>query len=212
MSSKQRYGRDREYLAGALHEQDAKPDPLEQFLIWLDDAMRSGMPDPTAMALATADAEGRPSVRMVLMKDAGVEGITFFSNYRSKKGMDLTVNPQAAIVFFWPALDRQVRVEGRVEKTSKAVSDAFFESRPRGSKLASVISPQSAAIPGREYLEEKFNVMAGNDIDPVRPDHWGGYILKPEIYEFWQGRANRMNDRIQYVQDGGAWKIRRLAP
>lgn len=195
-----------------MHEQDVKPDPLEQFLIWLDDAMRSGMPDPTAMALATADDLGRPSVRMVLMKDAGVEGITFFSNYLSKKGMDLAVNPQAAIVFFWPALDRQVRVEGRVEKTSKADSDAFFDSRPRASRLASVISPQSAIIPGRDYLEDKFKEMVDREDDIVRPVYWGGYILKPETYEFWQGRANRMNDRIQYVQDGGAWKIRRLAP
>jgi len=212
MDNEKLFQQGREYLSGKLLEQDVNHDPMLQFTGWLDHAVNSGLPDPTAMALATAGADGQPSVRMVLLKDTTPEGFVFFTNYQSRKGIDLAENPYAALLFYWPLLDRQVRVEGRVEKTGSEVSDAFFSSRHHGSRVASLISPQSTVIPGREYLEKIFADMLEKQEKVTRPSHWGGYILKPLMYEFWQGRESRLNDRIQYVQVGGKWEIRRLAP
>lgn len=203
----------REYLAGELDEKDMLQEPYYQFMDWLEDAMRSGIDDPTAMALATADTSGYPSVRIVLLKDARPEGIVFFSNYESKKGKDLSVNPNASLLFFWGPLDRQIRITGRVEKTTDKESDEFFNSRPFTSRVSSIVSVQSSVVPDRNYLEKKFDKMASRGEDKIkRPEYWGGYIFIPDSYEFWQGRENRLNDRILYSLIEGVWEIRRLAP
>jgi pyridoxamine 5'-phosphate oxidase len=204
----------REYLSRYLEETDLLEDPYQQFMDWIEDAIRSGISDPTAMSLATADGSGKPTVRIVLLKDARPEGFVFYTNYDSRKGNDLLENPQASIMFFWPGLDRQVRAEGRIQRTCKHESDSFFDARPRNSRISSVVSPQSTVINDRQYLEEKYNEFKNliGDSPIKRPDNWGGYILKAESYEFWQGRENRLNDRLQYVLVDGLWKIRRLAP
>jgi len=204
----------REYLAGELLEENILKDPYLQFSYWLDEAILSGIDDPTAMALATSDASGKPSVRIVLLKDARPEGFVFFTNYQSRKAAELDDNPRATVMFFWPGLDRQVRIEGKIEKISIGESNEFFRSRPVGSRIASIISPQGEVIPARDFLEQKFREYSVtlDDENIERPDHWGGYILKPESYEFWQGRENRLNDRIQYILLDGRWKISRLAP
>ncbi len=204
----------REYLAGELLEKDLLSDPYYQFMDWLEDAMRSGIDDPTAMALATSGDSGRASVRIVLLKDARPEGLVFFSNYQSRKGLELDQNPQASVMFFWPGLDRQVRVEGSIEKVSSLESDEFFRSRPLESRISSLVSPQSREIPGREELERKFEEikLSLSDEEVIRPEFWGGYLLIPDRFEFWQGRENRLNDRILYALIEGEWKIRRLAP
>ncbi|MDT8394518.1 MAG: pyridoxamine 5'-phosphate oxidase [Bacteroidales bacterium] len=204
----------REYLSSEMNESDMLEDPFRQFMEWLEDATRSGIDDPNAMALATVDRAGQPSVRMVLLKDAREEGFVFYTNYESRKGQELEQNPNAAIMFFWPGLDRQIRIEGKIERTSADESDEFFDSRPLNSRISAVISPQSKVIPGRDFLEEKFNHY-GKPIDDQnlkRPDHWGGFILKPHRYEFWQGRESRLNDRIQYIKVEDEWSTSRLAP
>jgi pyridoxamine 5'-phosphate oxidase len=203
----------REYLNGELLEKDLLGDPYQQFMDWLEDAIRSGITDPTAMALATASSEGRPSLRIVLLKDASPDGLVFFTHYNSRKGEELEANPYAAVTFFWPCLDRQIRVEGRISKTSAEEANDFFNSRPLESRISSIVSPQSNEIPDREYLDEKFTELKSGDKTAIkRPDNWGGYILKPDSYEFWQGRENRLNDRLVYALVGGVWKIKRLAP
>lgn len=204
----------REYLSAEMNESDMLEDPFRQFMEWLEDATRSGIDDPNAMALATVDGAGRPSVRMVLLKDAREEGFVFYTNYESRKGQELAKNPNAAVMFFWPGLDRQIRIEGTVERTSLDESDEFFDSRPLNSRISAIISPQSKVIPGRDSLEEKFNDYRKliDDQNLKRPDHWGGFILKPLRYEFWQGRENRLNDRIQYTKVEDEWSISRLAP
>ena len=203
----------REYLSGELLEQDLLEDPHLQFLVWMEDAIRSGVDDPNAMALATTGAAGVPAVRIVLLKDARPGGLVFLSNYHSRKGHELNENPNAAALFFWPGLERQLRVEGVVERLPDADSDAFFEARPAESRIAAVVSQQSAVIPDREFLENEFKkYKQGFSGDIQRPGHWGGYILKPNSYEFWQGRENRLHDRLRYTFDGNNWKIERLAP
>jgi len=204
----------REYTAGELREEDINRDPHLQFLAWLDDAIGAGIMDPTAMALATADATGMPSVRMVLLKEVRETGLVFFSNYESRKGKELLHNPRASVVFYWPVLERQLRVEGIVEKLPEEESDTFFHSRPPESRYAAVVSRQSNDIPGRDVLLKDFEKIRLTEKDSVlqRPAYWGGYILKPVSYEFWQGREHRLNDRLAYYQDDEGWKIRRLAP
>lgn len=204
----------REYLAGELNEEDMLNDPHLQLLEWLEDAIQSRIEDPAAMALATSDANGKPSVRIVLLKEAKEDGLVFFSNYLSRKGKELDSNPQASVMFFWSGLERQLRIEGHIEKIPPKESDEFFNSRLLESRITSIISPQSETITGREYLSTKINVLkaSGNDTDFKRPAFWGGYILKPSSYEFWQGRENRLNDRIQYALNDGSWEISRLAP
>lgn len=204
----------REYLAAELKEEHMLEDPFLQFSEWLDDAMRSGISDPTAMSLATADASGRPSVRIVLLKGATSEGLVFLSNYTSRKAKELKKNTRAAALFFWPDLDRQIRIEGEVQKLDDGQSDEYFNARPRQSQIASIISDQSKEIESRQALDDKFSDMLDliGDEEIKRPAHWGGFILKPETYEFWQGRENRLNDRIEYFNEGKSWKIRRLQP
>lgn len=202
----------REYLAGELSKDNALGDPHLQFMEWLEDAIRSGIPDPTAMALATSRADGKPAVRIVLLKEAREEGFVFFSNYDSPKGKHLADNPNASIMFFWPGLERQLRIEGLVERIPESESDEFFDSRPLESRITSIISPQSKEIPGRGYLTGLADKLSDCEKDIKRPDHWGGYILKPSSYEFWQGRENRLNDRILYAMNNGTWEIKRLAP
>jgi len=203
----------KEYLSGELLEKDLLEDPHLQFQEWLEDAIRSGIDDPNAMSLATASSNGMPSVRIVLLKDARPEGLVFLTNYNSRKGNELEDNPYAAALFFWPGLERQVRIEGNISKLSAEESDRFFNARPPKSRIAAIISEQSSIIPGRTFIEEKFNSYdSGAENMILRPVYWGGYLLQPVSYEFWQGRENRLHDRLRYSFKENSWKIERLAP
>lgn len=201
-----------DYIAGALDEADAAADPFEQFTIWFNEAMGC-VPEPNAMILAAADADGRPSVRVMLLKGFSPEGFVFYTNYDSAKGRALTENPQAEILFFWQELQRQIRISGKVVRVSAAESDEYFQSRPLGSRLGAVASPQSDTVASRDILEERFRAAAAKYGDDVpRPEHWGGYRLIPDKIEFWQGRASRMHDRLLYRSVNGEWSMERLAP
>jgi pyridoxamine 5'-phosphate oxidase len=196
-----------------LSEGDVDADPLRQFHRWLAEAEAAGIRAPEAMALATAAADGAPSVRMVLLKGADERGFAFFSGYRSRKGRELAANPRAALLFSWDALGRQVRVEGGVTRMTEAESDAYFASRPRESRLAAWASPQSEPVRERATLEQAVADAAarfGNDVP--RPPGWGGYRLRPDRYELWQHRASRLHDRLVYELREGRWTLRRLAP
>lgn len=198
-----------------LFESAMSPDPVEQFRTWLADAAAAGLINPEAMTLATATPDGRPSARMVLLKGVDERGFVFFTNYESRKGAELEANPRAALVFYWAALERQVRVEGRVERTSAAESDAYFRSRPWGSRLGALASPQSRVIPSRDVLEQRVEELLCQypDHDIPCPSWWGGYRLIPVLIEFWQGQPNRLHDRLRYERrEDGGWDIRRLAP
>jgi pyridoxamine 5'-phosphate oxidase len=197
-----------------LLEASLDPDPIVQFQLWYKDAIDAEIPQANAMTLATADREGKPSARIVLMKNAEVRGFTFFTNYRSRKGRELEDNPCAALVFYWEALGRQVRVEGTVEKLPAAESDAYFASRPLENKLSSVASPQSEPV-SREELDLRYEELKQRYVTGTiaRPAHWGGYRVKPDRVEFWQRRFARMNDRVVYNRRrDGSWKMTRLAP
>ncbi|KAA3438152.1 pyridoxamine 5'-phosphate oxidase [Rufibacter hautae] len=191
-------------------------DPLQQFETWMQEALEAKADEPTAMTLSTADAHGRPTARVVLLKALQKEGFVFYTNYESRKGQQLLENPFAALTFFWPALERQVRVEGKVERVAPEMSDTYFHSRPRGSQIGAWSSPQSTAITDRsilESLEKEYSARFQNLEVIPRPEHWGGYLVKPERIEFWQGRQNRLHDRLLYEVDGHAhWHIQRLAP
>jgi pyridoxamine 5'-phosphate oxidase len=194
----------------------AAPNPLDQFKTWMQEAIAAKAEEPTALTLSTADAHGRPSARVVLLKGVDVNGFVFYTNYESRKGKQLLENPFAALTFFWPVLERQVRIEGRVERVSPETSDAYFHSRPRGSQIGAWSSPQSQPIPNRstlEQLEREYAAAYENLAAIPRPAHWGGYIVRPERIEFWQGRPNRLHDRLLYELDSaGDWRINRLAP
>ena len=187
---------------------------VEQFKAWLDEAFAAGLPEPTAMAIATADADGAPSNRMVLLKGVDDDGFVFFTNYESRKGRDLAANPRAALVFHWQALGRQVRVTGRVRKVSAAESDAYFASRPLGSRFSAAASPQSEVIGERAELERTVDELKARhpDGDIPRPRHWGGYRVRPETIEFWTHRDDRLHDRIRYRRTRGGWAVERLGP
>jgi pyridoxamine 5'-phosphate oxidase len=189
-------------------------DPMEQFAVWFREA-EADVALEQAMTLATADERGQPDARMVLLKGFGPDGFRFFTNYESSKGADLEANPYAALVIYWRELDRQIRVRGRVERLSSQDSDEYYASRPRDSRIASTVSPQSRPVE-REELDRLFHerVEELGDEDPVRPDHWGGYLVRPEEIEFWQGRYSRMHDRFLYTRKSGdeGWSIQRLAP
>ena len=203
-----------DYSLQSLDITDVAADPFQQFEKWLDDALKSQLLEPNAMILATATPDARPSARVVLLKGMGTEGFYFYTNYDSRKGAELAANPQAALCFNWLDLQRQVRIEGLVKKTSAAQSDAYFQTRPLKSQIGALASPQSQVIPNRGFLEENFLKVESNTEGSLeRPAHWGGYVLEPTLIEFWQGRRSRLHDRIQYSKmENGDWKIERLAP
>jgi pyridoxamine 5'-phosphate oxidase len=198
-----------------LSEAAADPDPMRKFEAWYADAVAADLPQPDAMALATVSPEGRPSARMVLLKQADQRGFVFFTNYDSRKGRELATNPYAALVFYWNALHRQVRIEGRVERLAATESDEYFATRPRGSQVAAVASRQSEPIDSRAVLENRVQELEKNygAGEVPRPDYWGGYRVVPSVIEFWQGRPNRLHDRLRYdrVPDG-SWSKVRLSP
>ena len=201
------------YTFGQLSEAELAPNPLPLFQIWFDQAVKAECPEPNSMTLATADASGNPSARIVLLKGADEAGFTFFTNYESQKGKELATRPHAALLFHWHELERQVRIKGIVDRVSTDESDAYFNSRPAASRIGTWASPQSAEIPNREFLEEaekRFSAEFGDK--PPRPAHWGGYRLHPTEIEFWQGRPSRLHDRIHYQLVGDQWRITRLAP
>jgi pyridoxamine 5'-phosphate oxidase len=199
--------------ARPLSEEDVDADPIRQFNAWLDEARAADVPLPEVMTLATADASGRPSARMLLLKSAGPEGFAFFTGYESRKGRDLEENPCGAIVVYWHALGRQVRVEGPVRRLSPEDSDAYFETRPPRSRAAAAASRQSEPIEDRRQLEAELERLLAEHGDAVpRPPHWGGYVLQPETIELWQHREDRLHDRLRYRREGNRWIVERLAP
>lgn len=204
----------REYILHQLNEEDTFNDPILQFNKWFTEAMDAQVYEPNAMTLATADASGKPAARVVLLKGFDESGLYFYTNYMSRKGEELAANPRAALVFFWHELERQVRVEGTVEKVPREVSEKYFHSRPYKSQISATISPQSREIHSKKMLEEEMEILestlAGKEV-PL-PDAWGGYLIRPHLFEFWQGRQSRFHDRIQYSFDGGIWTRVRLAP
>lgn len=204
-----------EYKQGILNEKDLPDDPFILFHRWMKEVLEAGIEEPTAMAISTVSGDGRPSSRMVLLKDLDDKGFVFFTHYNSRKGLEIAQNPYAAIVFFWKEIERQVRVEGRVVKILPEESDDYFAIRPLGSQVSAIISPQSKVIPSREYLEERVRrYLEIQDGLNQRPQEWGGYRVIPDRIEFWQGRQNRLHDRILYRQDtdSGSWIKERLAP
>ena len=202
-----------DYMKERLDEQDMQPGPIDQFHRWFEEARLAEIPEPNAMILSTADAEGRPCARTLLLKEYDDQGFVFFTNYESRKGQELAENPQACMLFMWLELQRQVRIEGRVEKVSAEESDAYFLQRPLGSRWGAHASPQSRVIAGRDVLEETLKAVQAQFGDtPPRPAHWGGYRVIAEKVEFWQGRSSRLHDRLVYVRDGEGWKVERLAP
>jgi len=205
----------RDYMLESLNEEGAAADPIKQFTFWWDEAVKSEIDEVNAMTLATATKDGLPSARIVLLKGYDEKGFVFFTNYNSDKGKELEANPHAALVFFWKELERQVRIEGMVEKISAAENDAYYFSRPTGSRIGAWASPQSQVISDRKIIENNFLAYEekfGTEFIP-RPEHWGGYSVKPKTIEFWQGRSSRLHDRILYTALNGAqWKKERLAP
>jgi pyridoxamine-phosphate oxidase len=205
----------KEYRNSQLNESDLLPDPFQQFNHWFQQALAAELPEPNAMTLATVNEDGHPSARIVLLKEMNSKGFVFFTNYQSRKGEELEKNPFGAIVFFWHELERQVRIEGKVEKISAEESDNYFHSRPRDSRIGAIASPQSKRIASRQLLEDKFSALIAQTADSFidRPIHWGGYVLIPQQIEFWQGRPNRMHDRLVYsLSDTGVWEQFRVAP
>ncbi|HEX6670020.1 MAG TPA: pyridoxamine 5'-phosphate oxidase [Gemmatimonadales bacterium] len=204
----------REYARARLDETDVSPDPFAEFARWFAEAQAAEAAEANAMVLATASPDGRPSARMVLLKGFDERGFVFFTDYRSRKGEELEANPYAALAFHWGELERQVRIEGTVTRTSPEESDLYYRTRPLGSRLGAWVSHQSRTIASREVLEAKLREVEqrfdGRDL-PL-PPHWGGYRVRPECFEFWQGRESRLHDRIRYLREGEGWRIGRLSP
>jgi pyridoxamine 5'-phosphate oxidase len=203
------------YSRGSLDAADVDRDPIRQFDTWFAQALDAQLPEPNAMTLATVDAQGRPSARIVLIKGVDARGFVFFTNYDSRKGREMAANPSASLLFHWIELERQVRIEGRIDKTSAEESDTYYASRPLGSRIGAWASDQSQPLANREALEAREREMTAKFGDnPPRPPHWGGYRLVPDVIEFWQGRPSRLHDRIVYSRAGadGPWRIERLAP
>jgi pyridoxamine 5'-phosphate oxidase len=204
----------RDYAKARLDESSVSADPIVEFARWFDEAVKAELHEPNAMTLATATADGTPSARIVLLKGFDERGFVFFTDYRSRKGTELAENPRAALVFYWPELERQVRIGGSTTQTDRPESEAYFRSRPRGSRLGAWISHQSQVIAGRQQLDERVPELErrypGDDV-PL-PPYWGGFRLRPESIEFWQGRASRLHDRIRYVRTDDRWRIERLSP
>ncbi len=204
-----------EYMAKSLTEKEVSPDPYKQFGKWFDEVLKAEIHEPNAMTLATVGPNNRPSARVVLLKGFDEQGFCFYSNYLSRKGKELNKNPFASIVFYWGDLERQVRIEGKIEKLSKERSEAYFHTRPVSSQLGTLVSMQSQLIPNRAFLEEKLTLAEQEYEGKVipKPAHWGGYRVMPFSIEFWQGRPSRLHDRLEYVlMEKGKWKIQRLAP
>ncbi len=206
----------RDYMLQSFDEADAAIDPFIQFNAWWEEATNAAIDEVNAMTLATITNEGKPAARIVLLKGYTEEGFTFFTNYNSSKGQEMANNHHVSLLFFWKELERQVRIEGVVQKISAADSDAYFFSRPAGSRIGAWVSPQSQVIPNRAFLEDNFKQVSEKYPDESmvpRPAHWGGYIVRPETMEFWQGRSSRLHDRLKYTIDAnGNWKRERLAP
>ncbi len=204
------------YTKHEFSETESQESPFKQFELWFDEAAKSGLIEPNAMALATATPDGKPSSRMVLLKGfSKTDGFVFYTNYHSRKGNELLANPQASLLFWWPPLERQVRVEGNIVIAPAAVSDAYFKNRPAGSRIGAAASPQSQVIASRAVLEEQYKALEQEFPygDITRPENWGGYMLQPTYFEFWQGRRSRLHDRIVYTpQAGDSWARQRLAP
>jgi pyridoxamine 5'-phosphate oxidase len=204
----------KEYTLNVFDEASVLPDPIMQFEEWLQEAIKAKIPEPNAMTLATSTFEGKPSARVLLLKAIGEQGFSFFTNYESRKSKNILQNPFGALVFYWAELERQVRVEGRIVRATDKESDSYFRTRPEGSKIGAWASPQSQVIPSRRYLEDLMDdfkeEFSGKTIK--RPPNWGGFNLQPTLIEFWQGRKNRLHDRIQYRLENGVWAIERLAP
>ncbi|QCP48409.1 pyridoxamine 5'-phosphate oxidase [Trinickia violacea] len=202
------------YALGSLDESDVDRDPIRQFDLWFKQAVDAKLPEPNTMTLATVDEHGRPSARIVLIKGVDERGFVFFTNYESRKGRDLAHNPHASLLFYWIELERQVRIEGAVVKTSAQESDAYFTSRPLGSRIGAWASDQSQVIANRTVLEAREREMSERyGENPPRPPHWGGYRLVPDTIEFWQGRPSRLHDRVLYTREPGSdWRISRLSP
>ncbi|GEP93064.1 Pyridoxamine 5'-phosphate oxidase [Chitinophaga terrae (ex Kim and Jung 2007)] len=205
----------KDYIQASLNEEDVAPSPFSQFDKWWKDAEKSEIDEMNAMTLTTSTVDGRPSARIVLLKSYDEEGFMFFTNYESRKGQELAENPHVCLLFFWKELERQVRIEGTVSKASAAESDQYYNSRPLGSRIGAIASPQSKVIPDRLFLEQQVERVTNEfkDREPVRPEYWGGYIVRPTLIEFWQGRSSRLHDRIVYtITPEGNWTIARLAP
>ena len=204
----------KDYDRGGLHERELAIDPITQFRAWFAEAQEVTKSEANAMTVATASSEGVPAARTVLLKGLTERGFVFYSNYQSLKGQQLAANPRAELLFYWPELERQVRVNGAVERLSRELSEAYFRSRPVGNQLGAVVSPQSQVIPDRELLEEQYAELERVFADGLvpMPEHWGGYVVVPEWVEFWQGRRSRLHDRLRYVRDGDGWRVERLAP
>jgi pyridoxamine 5'-phosphate oxidase len=204
----------KEYRAAGLDRDQLDDDPVAQFGRWFGEAERAEEIEPNAMTLATSSPDGRPSARIVLLKGFGPDGFVFFSNYASRKGDELAANPNAALVFWWPPLERQVRLEGSVERTTTEESEAYWASRPLGSRLAALASAQSQVLAGREELVRRVEELAARhrDGDVPLPEAWGGYRLVPDAFEFWQGQPNRLHDRFRYTRHQDGWLVERLSP
>lgn len=205
-----------DYRLAALDEAHCDPHPMRQFERWFKEAKSADLKEPNAMALATVSADGQPAARIVLLKGLERDGFVFYTNYASRKGRELAANPRCALTFFWAELERQVRVEGAVQKVSKAQSEAYFKGRPKGSRIGAVVSNQSSELPSRQPLELRLAELEteyANTDDVPMPESWGGYHLTPHLLEFWQGRTNRLHDRIVYrLNSDGSWRLGRLAP
>ena len=201
----------RNYIKHELIEKNVATNPFELFAQWFDDAGKSEVLEPNAMTLATATSAGKPSARIVLLKSFSEEGLVFYTNYGSRKGSEISENQQGAILFYWDVMERQIRIEGTITKVEAKISDSYFSSRPAESQLSAIVSEQSQVIPSRQFLEDKL-VEVRNTGVTKRPVNWGGYILQPNYFEFWQGRANRLHDRLVYELENGSWKLKRLAP
>ena len=202
-----------EYMRAGLDERDVLADPLAQFTVWFDDAVKADLPLPNAMSLATVSADGKPASRLVLLKGVDHGGFVFYTNYDSRKGREIGANAHAALLFGWLPLERQVRIEGTLTRVTAQESDDYFASRPLGSRHAAIASPQSATVASRAVLEARYSEVAGTAGDkPQRPVHWGGFRLTPVEIEFWQGRENRLHDRLLFSKTDQGWRVVRLAP